>query len=141
MNLAMGGQTFVDVVIPLLWGSRAIVQDGRGKLSVIDLSGASARLEILADKPAPGAEFAPDVEGFRIRERAVDLYRYAPDSRTLTGLALALPTVELSDAGTRIGTNFIGGGMVSGFGVGIAVSENGIAIGAPMPPNLAELVI
>lgn len=141
MNLAMAGQTFLNVTIPLLWGSRAVVEDRGGKLSVIDLSGETAKLEVLADRPAPGVEFVPDLDGIRIRERGADLYRYSSASRTLTGLSLRLPEVELSPTGIRIGTNFIGGSTVSGFGVGVAVTETGIAIGSPLPPHLAELVV
>ncbi len=69
MNLQMGSQRFVDVEIPLLWGTRAVVQDRDNHLSVINLDGPKARLEILADKPAPKARFTPTFDGFTILSR------------------------------------------------------------------------
>jgi hypothetical protein len=141
VNLQMGGQVFADVSIPLLWGTRAVVQDKRSTLSVIDLSGPFAKLEILADKPAPGIEFAPDVDGFRIRARGADLYRYSPTSRTLMGIAVNLPEVQITPHGTRVGSSYFAGNVVSGFGVGIAVTDHGIGVGAPLPPSLALLMV
>lgn len=141
MNIRMGGQLFADVSIPLLWGRRAVVQDQVGRLSIIDLSRTRARLEVLADKPAPGVEFVPDVDGFRIRDEGRDLYRYNPKAKQLAALAGALPEVQLTPTGTRVGSNFIGGGTISGFGVGISVQEDSMSIGGPLPPGLAALVV
>jgi hypothetical protein len=139
--LRLGSNEFVDVSIPLLWGTRAIVQDRGGALSVIELGGQEARLEVLADKPAKGVEFVPDLDGFVVQADGARAYRFNPSSHTLTDLGDALPEVQISPGGTRIGTNFVGGSSVHGFGVGIAVTDSGIAIGAPLPSGLAELVV
>jgi hypothetical protein len=142
MKLRMGGQIFQEVTIPLLWGRRAVVQHDDGALSVIDLAGPHARSEIVADLPAAGVEFLPDVDGFTIRSQdGESLYRYNPRTKVLSPIGLKLPEIELGPQGTRIGTSFIGGSMISGFGVGIAVQEDSVAIGAPLPPNLADLIV
>ena len=140
MRLRMGSQLFEDVVIPVLWGERAVVQDDAGALSVIDLGHEAAKLEVLADAPAPGVEFLPDVDGFTIRTSAGE-YKYNPLTKTLSDPTGRLPDVQISVDGIRIGSNFVGGGTVSGFGVGIAISEDGIALGAPLPSGLAALVV
>jgi hypothetical protein len=51
MDIRLGENTFVDVQIPLLWGSRAISQDRDGRLSVVDLSEGTIKVEIIGDKP------------------------------------------------------------------------------------------
>ena len=66
MDLRMGGQVFRAVKIPLLWGTRAIVQDRNGALSVINLGGSDAILEILSGEPAEGTEFRPTESGFDV---------------------------------------------------------------------------
>jgi hypothetical protein len=139
MNLIMGSQVFRDVQIPLLWGERAVVQDARGRLSVLDLSGESARLEVLADEPAPGVRFRPSVGGIVILQDGVELYTYNPREKTLSGSNLELPEVQISAAGTRIGTNWFSGNVVEGSGVGIAITRDGFAVGAPLPAKLARL--
>ena len=141
MNLQMGSQIFRDVQIPLLWGSRAVVQDQERRLSVIDLSGGIAKLEIVGDKPAPGIEFVPTVEGFEVLADGEPVYSYNPDRKTLTSLALGLPECEIGASHTRVGSNIFSGNIVSGFGVGIKVSSKELAVGAPLPPGLAKLVI
>lgn len=142
MKIRMGNQDFVDVTIPVLWGQRAVVQDRRGALSVIDLGGSTARLEILADKPAPGAEFVPEDEGFVVRQSGEDLYSYVPATKTLTPIALKLLPVQIQASGTLVGTNFFSGNVISGYGVGIYVREGGgIGVGAPLPPGLAKLMV
>jgi hypothetical protein len=141
MKLEMGSQVFEEVDIPLLWGERAVLQDQEGALSVIDLSGPSARLEVVADGPAPGVEFVPIEDGFIIRSGHADLYSYAPNSKSLTPIALRLPEVQVADDGTRIGSSYFEGNVILGSAVGIHVSEQGISIGAPLPEGLAELVV
>lgn len=141
MNLNMGSQTFVDVEIPLLWGKRAIVQDKQGRISVIDLSSSEAKLEIVGDKQAPGVEYKLNIEGFSILEGDKELYSYNPEEKTLTGIALNLPECQIGSSEIRVGTNTFSGNIVVGFGVGIVVSEAGIGMGAPLPPNLAKLVV
>jgi len=38
-----------------------------------------------------------------------------------------------------VGTNTFQNNVVSGFGVGISVTENAIGLGGPIPPGLAAL--
>lgn len=141
MNLRMGGQVFQDVQIPLLWGERAVIQDRQGRLSVIDLSGEEARLEVLADEPAPGIAFRPRIDGIVILSDETELYHYDPREKLLTGITLELPECQISPWATRVGSNQFMGNVFSGFGVGIAVTKDGIALGTPVPPRLAKLVI
>jgi len=141
MNIRMGGQTFNDVQIPLLWGSRAIIQDKQGYLSVINLSGDTAKLEIVGDKPAPDVEFKPIIEGFEILDSGNSIYSYNPKEKLLSSINLELPDCQISQWEIRVGTNVFSGNVVTGFGVGIAVMKDGISMGAPLPPNLAKLVI
>lgn len=141
MNLRMGSQVFREVRIPLLWGERAVVQDREGRLSVFDLSGEKARLEILADDPAPGIPFRPRVDGFVVLSDEAELYSYNPREKLLMGIGLALPEVQINPWATRVGTNQFSGNVFSGFDVGIAVTKDGIALGASLPPGLAELAI
>lgn len=141
MDLMMGSQLFQDVRIPLLWGKRAILQDKLGRISVIDLSGQSAKLEILGNKPAPGIEFMPITGGVRILRDGEGLYEFLPSRGQLISLRLNLPDCEISESGIRIGTNVFRGNLISGFGVGIAVDETGLSMGGPLPPGLAELRI
>ena len=141
MNLQMGGQVFRDVQIPFLWGERAVIQDRRGRLSIIDLSGEEARLEILADEPAPGIAFRPRIDGVVILSDNIELYTYNPRERILTSISLGLLELQISPSATRVGTNQFIGNIISGGGVGIAVTRDGIAFGGPVPPKLARLVI
>lgn len=141
MNIRMGGQTFNDVQIPLLWGSRAIIQDQQGSLSVIDLSRDMAILEIVGDKPAPNVEFKPIIEGFEILENGNPIYSYNPQEKLLSSINLGLLDCKISQWEIRVGTNVFSGNTVSGFGIGIAVTKNGISMGTSLPPNLAKLII
>jgi hypothetical protein len=141
MNLQMGSQRFRDVQIPLLWGERAIVQDRKGRLSIIDLSGSNARLEILADEPAPGVSFRPRVDGIVILRNGEELYSYNSKDKLMSPITLKLPECQITPWSTRVGTNQFSGNFISGFGVGIAVTENGIAVGAPLPAGLAKLAV
>lgn len=140
MNLRMGSQIFRDVQIPLLWGDRAVVQDNKGLLSVIDLSGERANPEIVGDQPAPEMSFRPSVEGFVILKDGEDLYSYNPTEKQLTSISLGLPDCQITANSTRVGSSEFSGNLISGFGVGIAVTPNGLAIGAPLPRGLARLV-
>jgi hypothetical protein len=137
----MGSHVFMNVQIPLLWGERAIVQDLHDRLSVVDLSGDRAHVEVLADEPAPGVDFRPRIDGVVILQNGVELYAYNPREKTLSSLSLGLPEVQISATGTRIGTNSFSGSVVTGYGVGISVSREGISLGAPLPPKLAKLTL
>jgi hypothetical protein len=140
MNLRMGSQLFINVQIPLLWGTRAIVQDPEERLSIINLAGDRALLEVLEDEPAQGIPFAPSVEGFVIMDaQGTELYKVSPAAKSITPLSLKLLPVTISRDAIRVGTNTFQSNMVSGFGVGISVTENGIGLGSPVPPELAAL--
>lgn len=141
MNLKMGNQVFHNVQIPLLWGTRAILQDQQGRLSVVDLAGDKAKLEIVGDEPAPGIEFLPTVDGYKILSKREGLYIYSPRHKTLTSISLDLPECQIGPWETRVGSNILSGNTFTGHGVGIAVTKNGMAIGAPLPKGLADLVI
>jgi len=142
MKLKLGGSTFDNVRIPVLWGKRAVLQDSVGRLSVIDLSGAVARIEILGDRVARGVRFSPTVDGFKVLAGSGEsLYTFAPKDKRLTSESLGLPELQINALQIRIGTNTFQSNMVSGFPVGIVVDENSIGIGAPMPEGLAALVV
>lgn len=140
MNLRMGSQTFLNVEIPLLWGERAVLQDQQGRLSVIDLGGEKAKLEIVGDEPAPGVSFVPIIDGFEVLSETVDLYSYHKKEKMLTSITLGLPDCKVCPGEIRVGSSVFSGGTVIGFGVGIAVSKNAVAMGASLPKGLADLV-
>lgn len=141
MNLRMGSQLFQNVDIPLLWGTRAVIQDRTGKLSIIYLGGSKAVLEILADEPAPGVTFKPRVDGIVITQDGLELYSYNPREKLLSPIGLSLPECQITPWTTRVGTNQFSGNVISGFGVGIAVTESSISMGAPLPAGLAKLAV
>ena len=117
------------------------MQDQEGRLSVINLESGDAKLEILGDEPAEGIEFVPVDDGFGILDNGKLIYEYNPEEKKLSSIELALPDCHISASQIRIGTNTFSNNIVSGFGVGIKVDEGSIAIGAPLPPGLARLVI
>lgn len=142
MNLLMGSHIFRDVSVPLLWGSRAVLQDKRGRISVIDLAGDRARLEVLGDKPAPEIAFTPRIEGFSIlSESRQELYLYMPTDKRLTSQYLSLPDCQILADRIMVGTNTFSSNMFVGSQVGIAISESGIGIGGALPPGLAHLEV
>ena len=137
----MGSQSFRNVEIPILWGKRAILQDKKDRISIISLEGEKAEIEVLGNKPAPKIEYELISNGFKIMRLGKDIYSFNPHSRTITGLSLMLPEIEIGGDSIRIGSNMFSGNMVSGFGVGIVVDERGIGMGAPLPEGLAKLVV
>jgi len=137
----MGSQVFEDVQVPLLWGQRAVIQDRKGRISVIYLGGERAKPEIVADRPAAGTAFVPRIDGIVVLRDGKELYTYNPKEKMLTGIDLALPECQIAPWGIRVGTNQFRGSFISGFGVGIAVTETAISLGAPLPPGLAKLAI
>jgi hypothetical protein len=141
MNIQMGGQVFANVQIPLLWGSRAVIQDAKGRISIIDLSGPKAKLEIVGDKPAPGIEFRSVLEGYEILDQKSPIYTYSPAERLLIGRNLGLPDCQIGPNAIRVGTNVFSGNIVEGYGVGIMVTKSGIGMGAPIPKALAEFIV
>lgn len=119
-----------------------MVQAHDGHLSVINLSGARARLEILADRPAPRAHFVPTFDGFSILSNTrEELYSYSPEEKKLTSLSLGLPNCRIREDAIEIGSNVFSGNVISGSGVGIKVTKDGISMGASLPPELADLVV
>jgi len=141
MNINLGGQVFVGIQIPLLWGTRAILQDKETRLSVIDLSEIEAKIEILGDKPASGIEYSFNIEGFTIIKNGYEIYKYNPTDKLITSIALNLPECKISPKEIRIGSSIFSGNMIVGYGIGIFVSEHGMGMGAPLPPNLAKLIV
>lgn len=140
MNLRLGGNEFRNVQVPVLWGTRAILMDKTGKLSIIDLGSTEPRIEILGDEPAPRVAYAPLVDGISILgadER--ELYRYDPKERTLYPISLRLPECEIGLDSIRIGFSVFGANSISGAPVGLVVREDGISLGAPLPAALARL--
>ncbi len=136
----MGSQLFVDVQIPLLWGTRAILQDPEGRLSIVNLATEGATLEVLEDEPAQGVSYAPSVEGFVIMDaNGVELYKVNPTAKSISALSLGLPPVTISRDSIRVGTNRFQNNMVSGSGVGILVTESGISLGGPIPSGITDL--
>ena len=141
MNLRMGTQSFLNVTIPVLWGTRAILQDSQGKLSIIDLSGDEARLEIISGSPAPGIDFRPIPDGVAILADDKEVYSFDPNRGLLQSESLGLPPCHITPSGTMVGSNSFMGNVVQGFGVGLKITQEGIAMGAPVPDDLAELII
>lgn len=141
MNFRIASQSFVNVQVPLLWGKRAIIQDKKNRLSVIDLGEPKAKLEILGDQPAPGVTFEPSFSGFKILKNGLALYLYDPTEKRLESLSLGLPDCQVTPSAIRIGSNQFSGNSFVGFGVGLAVSPEGISFGAPLPPGLAQLAV
>ena len=143
MNLELGSHRFQNVEIPILWGQRAIVADRQQRLAVIDLSGQHAKIEILANKPAPGVAYEPVGAGYKIFDKrgGSAIYVFDPSAKVLTSVSLGLPEIQIDQSMVRVGTNRFSSNMISGFGVGISVHADGIALGGPLPPGLARLQI
>lgn len=140
MNIRMGNQLFLEINVPLLWGTRAVLQHADGRLSVIDLSGEVARTEILADEPNDGVAYEPTFDGYIILEDTSRLYSYSPQEKQLTSMALDLPDCQVTSNGIRVGSNLFSGNVVSGVEVGIGVTADSVFFGGPLPENLARLV-
>ncbi|EKO3487582.1 hypothetical protein M3924_003251 [Vibrio fluvialis] len=141
MKFKLGTADFYNVYIPLLWGKKAVLSHDDGKLSIIDLSGSEAELQVMADEAWVGIEYSEKEDGIEIFERGEKSYFYSPSRNLLRDLKGKLPECELGKNNIRIGTNTISGSTVSGFGVGIGVSEDGFFIGGPVPEGLAKLKV
>jgi hypothetical protein len=141
MDLWIGDQTLRDVDVPLLWGSRAVIQHRNGKLSVVDLGTRPARLEILNDQPAPGVNFVPTIGGFRILSYPEGSYDFSPKEKTLTSWSGDLPLCQIEDRQIRVGTSVLGRGEPFGVGVGPRVTADQIAFQLGLPGELAELMM
>lgn len=142
MKLRIGSNSFSDVTIPVLWGTRAVLQHESGSLSVINLGRPTPRVEVLKDKPAPNAHFIPVFGGFTIlSEFNEEQYSYSPDDKRLTSKDPDLPDCQVLKDVIRIGTNTFQKNMVAGYEVGISVRNGSIALGAKLPADLVELVV
>ncbi|MBI3896851.1 MAG: hypothetical protein HY308_00980 [Gammaproteobacteria bacterium] len=139
MNIRFGTQVFRDVKIPVLWGKRAIIGHPSGELSVVDLSESIARPEIVTNKPWTNIEFSDKEDGLVIFKNGAPVLFYSPPRKLFRDLSGSLPECEISSQEIRIGTNRIQNAMVSGFQVGIGISEDGFFIGGPLPAGLATL--
>lgn len=140
MNFRVAGQFFANVKVPILWGSRAILQDRQGHLSIINLEGDSVVLEVVEDRPCRGTSSSPQVEGFLILDgEGAERYAFNPRTKSVTSISLQLPPVTVDEHELRVGTHVFVGNIVASFGVGIQVTESGIALGGSLPPALAAL--
>jgi hypothetical protein len=139
MDFRIGGQFFSNVRVPVLWGSRAILRDQRGNLSIVNLEGESPILEVIDDWPAAGANVSPTTEGYVILDcEGRQLYTVNPLTKSLTPVALRLPAVMLGEHELRLGSHVFEVNMV-GVGVGILVTESGISLGGPLPLLLGNV--
>jgi len=141
MDIQMGSHIFRQVDVPVLWGTRAILQDKRGRLSVIDLSGPKAIGELIGDEPAPDVEFAPTADGFKVIRDGETLYVYSKTEKTITSVSLKLPTIQIQKHKIRVGSNIFQDNIISGSGVGLGITENSVSIATPLPKELARLVV
>jgi hypothetical protein len=139
MNFQIGSNS-IDGGVPLLWGSRAVIQDKNGKLTIVDLATTPPKLEILGDRPAAGIVYTPTVgDGFTVLNGDRALYTYSPAEKTLTGEAIPLPQCQILEDSVRIGQGRFSGNVAVGCEVGLLVTEQGVGFGASMPPELARL--
>ena len=140
MNLNMENQIFEDVRIPLLWGKRAILEDKKGRISIILLDGNKAILEVLGNEPTSNIQYETIEEGFKVIHNGQDLYSFNRKRRVLTGHSQKLPECEIRGGGIRIGSNVLSRSKTLEFGVGVEVHEQRIIMGNNLPRGLARLV-
>ncbi len=130
----IGTNEFVEVLIPILWGTRAIYEGSRpGTLHVTDLSAVPVRREIVDSRPNKGIKFQPRLDGYGVKADGAVQYTFDPTRLVLRDVAGSLPELEVSDSFVRIDTNHVSGCRVSNFEVGILIDSDGVAIGAPLP--------
>lgn len=141
MNIQFGSQVFIGVQIPLLWGTRAVIGHPKGEISVIDLSGETAKPEIVINAPWQGVEYAEMEDGFVIYSESRAAYFYSPPRKIIRDLSGKLPECEIGKDRVRIGTNTISNSTIHGFQVGMGVTESGFFIGGPAPKGLAPLIV
>lgn len=140
MNIRTGGQFFANVKIPILWGSRAILQDQYGHLSIVNLEADGPVLEVIDDHPVAGTNFSHRSEDFLILDvEGIELYALNRLTKSVTSISLGLPTVTLGLQEVRVGTNVFVGSTAADIGVGVIVTESGVTLGGSLPPGLAAL--
>ena len=140
MNLNMENQIFEDVRIPLLWGKRAILEDKKGRISIILLDGNKAVLEVLGNEPTSNIQYETIEDGFKVIHNGQDLYSFNTKKRVITGHSQKLPECEIRGGGIRIGSNVLSRNKTLEFGVGVEVQEQRIIMGNSLPRGLARLV-
>jgi len=140
MNLNMENQIFEDVRIPLLWGKRAILEDKKGRISIILLDGNKAVLEVLGNEPTSNIQYETIEDGFKVIHNGQDLYSFNRKRRVITGHSQKLPECEIRGGGIRIGSNVLSRNKTLEFGVGVEVQEQRIIMGNSLPRGLARLV-
>jgi hypothetical protein len=140
MDFRIGGQFFASVTVPVLWGSRAILRDQQGHLSIVNLEGDKPAVEVIDDQPHAGTNFSPSAEGYVIlNSDGEELYSVNPTTKTLIALCLRLPPITVSKRELHVGANVFDSNLVVGIGVGILVNESGLALGGSLPAALATL--
>lgn len=139
MKIRFGTQVFHDVQIPVLWGDRAIIGHASGELSIVNLGESVAVPEVVADKPWTNVEFSSKEDGYVIFKDGTPQFFYSPPRKLVRDLVGDLPECEISEQHIRIGTNTIQNSMISGFQVGVGITETGFFIGGPAPEGLAAL--
>ena len=141
MNLKIGMWTFTKVQIPLLWGSRVVLDDREGRISVVDLSGDTATVEIIGDRPAFGVDISMDLDSLTILCEGSGLYRYTIEQKLLSSLDLGLPDCQIGRNWIRVACNAFLGTTMSRLGTITAITKDGIVEGASLPPELSEFII
>jgi len=140
MNTRLGNNTLLNVDIPLLWGTRAVLQDDQGRLWIIDLSGSAPKPEIIGDKPAEGIEYVPTLDGgITILSARKELYSYNPHVRRISSIALNLPDCEIDEDSIRVAGMTISGNVQGGSPVGFKIDEHSVEMGGPLPHGLAKV--
>src|SRR5436853_7874828 len=133
MNFRICGHFFFNVRVPLLWGSRAVLRDAHGHLSIVDISGGSPTIEVVDDRPAADGQVLRTRDGFVILDREGNqLYSLNVETKSLVPIALRLPTVTFGERDLSLGPNVFALNMV-GVEIGIVVSEDGLELGGPLP--------
>jgi hypothetical protein len=142
MDFRLLSHFFASVKVPVLWGSRAVLQDPEGHLSIIDIEGDSPILEVLDDQPGPGAKFLPSPDGYVMLDgKGRELYSVNPKTKSLTPLSLRLPPLTLGMQELRVGSTVLDGKMAVGIGVGAVVTESTVSLGGALPPALAAFLV
>ena len=140
MDIEIGSNRFADVAIPLLWGTKAVIQTASG-VSVIELAGPRAQLEILAGRPADGALYTEVAGGFEITSEYGISFVFQTTPTSLRDPQGVLPDCVIDEHGITVGGSRFSGNVFSGSAVGLLVTDDRISIAAPLPDGLVRLVV
>jgi hypothetical protein len=125
---------------PLLWGSRLILQEPDGRLSVLNIEPGATRLEVLRNQPAPGMGFVPLRYGFRIVAFDTRYDVYPHEGLFFNSAAPDLPDVQIDQLYIRVGSQiFPNVGGYDGRPV-IRVTPDGVGMGDFAPVAVSALV-